>query len=306
MCAGRVSGADQLCVLTIDNDIPTITCPNDITVVMFGTNQSVTWPAPVATDNMGYGTATVACSEVNGTVYATGARQVQCNATDAAGNLASCSFSITTQISDCWPPKCLNDGACDTGTQVGDGSFTCNCTAGWSGSTCEIDTASPEMIQCPDVSVNVTDGSSFVSVSWDNPVFSDNSGNFTMTCNKTSAELYAIGSTAVHCVAEDAAGNSAACLFAVNVQGMRVICDAVAAVFTCGLLAEKCAWTLPEPAYKYQSSCGSGILLDVGDNCTLGCQPGYGSASDIVPKQCQTGAELTPAAIPLCYGKCIV
>jgi hypothetical protein len=94
------------CTFTItvnDTQPPTITCPANITAV---TDQSicaqpgtpicqvVTFTTPIPTDNCP-GT-TVACVPPSGTCFNVGVTTVTCTATDASGNTATCSFTITT------------------------------------------------------------------------------------------------------------------------------------------------------------------------------------------------------------------
>lgn len=85
-----------------DTQPPTITCPANITAV---TNQNVctptgqtpcqtvTFPAPVVSDNCSG--ATVVCTPASGTCFPVGTTTVACTATDGAGNTASCNFAVT-------------------------------------------------------------------------------------------------------------------------------------------------------------------------------------------------------------------
>ena len=100
------ASAGPTCSFTItvnDTQPPAITCPADITAV---TDQSictqpgspvcqvVTFAAPVATDNCPG--VTVVCVPPSGTCFTVGVTTVTCTATDASGNTATCSFTITT------------------------------------------------------------------------------------------------------------------------------------------------------------------------------------------------------------------
>ena len=89
--------------------------PGDLSVV-------VNYPAPTVTDNCA-GTSVV-CTPPSGSVFGLGVTTVSCVATDAVGNTASCSFTVT--VFD----VCLQD---DSGTmmiffntQTGDYRFCCN------------------------------------------------------------------------------------------------------------------------------------------------------------------------------------
>jgi hypothetical protein len=99
-------GNTATCTFTItvnDTQPPTITCPANITAVTDQTVcpapgstvcQVVTFPPPVATDNCPG--VTVACVPPSGTCFNVGVTTVTCTATDASGNTATCSFTITT------------------------------------------------------------------------------------------------------------------------------------------------------------------------------------------------------------------
>src|SRR5262249_59177198 len=52
------------------------------------------FPTPVATDNCGV--QSVVCSPPSGSTFPAGTTTVTCTATDAAGNTAQCTFTVTT------------------------------------------------------------------------------------------------------------------------------------------------------------------------------------------------------------------
>ena len=90
------------CTFTIevvDTQPPTITCPgNQTAVTVQGPCPSagcatVTFPPPVASDNCPG--VTVACVPPSGSCLPIGTTTVTCTATDASGNTATCSFSVT-------------------------------------------------------------------------------------------------------------------------------------------------------------------------------------------------------------------
>jgi HYR domain-containing protein len=88
-------------VTVVDTQPPTITCPANITVVTNqdcaaaggGACQVVTFPPPTATDNCPG--VTTACVPPSGTCLPPGVTTVTCTATDASGNTATCSFTVT-------------------------------------------------------------------------------------------------------------------------------------------------------------------------------------------------------------------
>jgi len=94
------------CVFTItvsDVQPPVITCPTDITQSTDPGQCSavVNYPAPTVTDNCP-GVGAPVCSPPSGSVFPQGTTTVTCNVADAAGNPASCVFTIT--VNDTEPP----------------------------------------------------------------------------------------------------------------------------------------------------------------------------------------------------------
>jgi len=92
------TGTGDTCTFTItvvDTQPPSITCPSNVTVV--GTpgqpGAVVNYPAPTASDNCPG--VTVLCSPASGSTFPVGTTTVTCTATDAAGNTATCSFTVT-------------------------------------------------------------------------------------------------------------------------------------------------------------------------------------------------------------------
>ncbi len=77
--------------LSLDQVLPTITCPDDINS---RATQQVTWLTPMAMDN--YNTPTVECSPVSGFTFPVEQpTPVTCTATDDAGNVGTCMFIVT-------------------------------------------------------------------------------------------------------------------------------------------------------------------------------------------------------------------
>ncbi|HKP12531.1 MAG TPA: HYR domain-containing protein [Blastocatellia bacterium] len=93
------STAGPNCSFTVtvnDTQPPTITCPANVTAVtpvVGGGSTVVTYPPPTASDNCPGVTA--ACVPPSGSVFPVGTSSVTCTATDASGNTATCSFSVT-------------------------------------------------------------------------------------------------------------------------------------------------------------------------------------------------------------------
>lgn len=84
--------------LTVNNQAdttpPTITCPvNVYGVIPYGSGSGpVNYPAPVVSDDRAG--VTFSCSQPSGSNFFRGATTVTCTATDAAGNQASCNFTV--------------------------------------------------------------------------------------------------------------------------------------------------------------------------------------------------------------------
>jgi hypothetical protein len=95
--ATDASGNTATCTQTVtvnDTQPPQITCAPNQTVPQDSVQGAiVTYPSPTATDNCPGVTA--ACSPPSGSVFPLGTTTVTCTATDASGNTASCSFTVT-------------------------------------------------------------------------------------------------------------------------------------------------------------------------------------------------------------------
>lgn len=92
------TGTGDTCSFTVtvqDTQPPSITCPSNVTVV--GTpgdpGAVVTFPPPTASDNCPG--VTVVCSPASGSTFPVGTTTVTCTATDASGNTATCSFTVS-------------------------------------------------------------------------------------------------------------------------------------------------------------------------------------------------------------------
>ena len=84
-----------------DTEAPAISCPSDITVSESSSaaNSATVTYAVTATDDSG--AATVECDPPSGSPFPIGTTEVQCVATDAAGNSSSCSFNVTVNHVGC-------------------------------------------------------------------------------------------------------------------------------------------------------------------------------------------------------------
>lgn len=91
------SGNTSTCTFTItvvDVEPPVITCPANITIVIPGCDGStpVNFPAPVFSDNCPI--VNYVCTHQSGDIFNCGITTVTCTATDNAGNMSTCSFTV--------------------------------------------------------------------------------------------------------------------------------------------------------------------------------------------------------------------
>jgi uncharacterized repeat protein (TIGR01451 family) len=93
---------DGTATTTVDPIPPEITCPTNINQSAdSGQCSAVVSYMVTATDN--FGTPTVVCTPPSGSTFPVGTTTVNCTATDATGNSASCSFTVT--VNDTQPPS---------------------------------------------------------------------------------------------------------------------------------------------------------------------------------------------------------
>jgi hypothetical protein len=108
------SSAGPGCTFTITvNDVqpPTITCPANIVInsTLAGCAAVVNYPSPTVSDNCpGTGAPTLLSGLASGSNFPTGATTVSYRVTDAAGNTATCSFTVTVVAPDVNQPANQN------------------------------------------------------------------------------------------------------------------------------------------------------------------------------------------------------
>jgi hypothetical protein len=102
-CTSSTGPSCSFMVTVNDTEPPAITCPANITVSNDPDQCGavVNYPNATATDNCA-GVGTPLCSPPAGSFFPVGTTTVTCNVSDAAGNPASCSFTIT--VNDTQPP----------------------------------------------------------------------------------------------------------------------------------------------------------------------------------------------------------
>ncbi|XP_041454283.1 mucin-3A-like isoform X39 [Lytechinus variegatus] len=168
---------------TTDNTDPVITgCPDNINVVtdLGASGATVSWTAPSATDNSGQIPSSTS-DRSPGDFFNVGTTQVTYTFTDGSGNNAFCSFFVTVEAT--------------------------------------LDNTDPVISGCPEnILVEIPSGSTGVSVSWNEPTATDNSGVVpTFTSTSSPGDVFGVGTTQVTYTFTDGSGNDAFCTFFVTV-----------------------------------------------------------------------------------------
>ncbi|MBI3649507.1 MAG: HYR domain-containing protein [Acidobacteria bacterium] len=176
-----------------DTTPPTIaSCPDNISAPtdMNQCSAVVVFDSPTATDNCpcaiplrgrplnGGEPCAVVCSPSSGSAFPKGTTTVTCTSTDAAGNSASCNFTVTVMDTQAPQITCTNIPA----------------------STATV---------CPPPASGV--------VTYPAPQVSDNCPGASVVCSPASGSTFPTGTTTVTCTATDASNNTASCSFTLNV-----------------------------------------------------------------------------------------
>ncbi len=311
-CTAEVGSPCEFTVTVNDTTPPQITCPSDQSLSADSNCEAVATYSASATDNCDT-SITPVCMPASGSTFPIGTTTVTCTATDAAGNSAQCSFTVTvTDDSEptlnCPAPITVNNAAGQCSVEVDfaatasdncDTSITPVCTpasgstfsVGTTTVTCEATDAAGNSSQC-NFTVTVTDRDA-PEINCPAPITQGNDKgqcsavvNFTATasdncdpsvtpaCTPPSGSVFPIGATTVNCAATDAAGNTANCSFTVTVH------DVENPAITCpdditvtGTVGQ------PTVVVNYTTpSVGAGT---VSDNCAIAsvvCNPPSGSA----------------------------
>ena len=168
---------DTFTVTVNDTENPSITVPSDITVNNDPGEATavVTYADPGVTDNAPG--ATASCVPASGNAFNLGETVVTCTATDAAGNNAQDTFTVTVN-----------------------------------------DAENPTITAPSDVTVGNDTGMTTAVVTYAAPVVTDNAPGATASCVPASGSTFSLGETVVTCTATDAAGNNAQDTFTVTVN----------------------------------------------------------------------------------------
>lgn len=232
--------------VTITDDPPTITCPDDIEMACVGPVDFVVTATDVCDPNV-----MIECVPPPGSNFPVGTTTVNCTATDDAGNTATCSFTVT--ITDDPPViNCPDDITLEctgpNGTQVdfevtatddcGEVTIECSAEPGLfpcgdflvdcvatdeSGNTSECsftirvtDTTPPD-IQCPE-DIRVEGSDKPVTVDFEVIATDLCDPDAVVSCNPPPGSVFNPGVTTVVCTATDNKGNMSMCDFEVEVQ----------------------------------------------------------------------------------------
>ncbi|XP_071804899.1 uncharacterized protein [Asterias amurensis] len=250
-------------IVVEDLEDPVIaSCPTDLEAFADpGTNVSVSWTPPKATDNSL--SVDVTSNYQPGQEFENGTYIVEYTAVDKSGNMINCSFTIIVYPTDTEPPMITcpvnisvsadpmsnstsvswpqptymdnfrfgslnvtheNGSVFFLGTEVV--VYTAFDTSGNNGScsfsvTVE-DNEAPVVLSCPNGTVSNTDPTlPTANISWIEPEAMDNSGSVTRSSNYSPGYGFPIGRTLVTYVLSDASNNEVECVFNVTVLDME-------------------------------------------------------------------------------------
>jgi uncharacterized repeat protein (TIGR01451 family) len=101
-CSSTAGSNCSFTVTVNDTQAPTLVCPANVTATLplnsTATSMAVSYTAPVATDNCP-GVGAPVCTPASGSTFSVGTTTVNCTVQDAAGNSASCSFTVNVAYS---------------------------------------------------------------------------------------------------------------------------------------------------------------------------------------------------------------
>jgi len=225
------SGNTATCSFTItvqDGEAPSATCPADITVSADanGCDAVVTYAAATYLDNCAGGGIAMTSGLGSGSTFGIGTNTEMYTATDAAGNTATCSFTITVQDGEAPTATCPSDiiastdaGNCDAMVTYSAATYADNCAGGG-------------------IALSAGNGSG---------------GTFSQG---TSTETY---------ISTDAAGNTATCSFTITVQDGEAPSATCPADMTVSTDAGNCDAMVTYSAATYADNCaGGGIAMTSG------------------------------------------
>lgn len=237
-----------------DTEAPVLSLPGDLSVEAISADGAAVSFAATATDNVD-GAVVPVCDPPTGSVFPLGTTAVTCTATDAAGNVASGSFTVSVvdttapvvtvpasvtveatgpdgafvsfsaSASDAVDGTVVAVCAPSSGATYPVGSTTVTCTAAdAAGNSADAsflvtvtDTTPPVLTVPDDVSVVAT-GSAGAVVEYAADAVDVVDGDVAPVCDPSAGSTFAVGQTTVSCTATDTAGNVASASFTVTVD----------------------------------------------------------------------------------------
>jgi len=244
-------------VIVEDNNLPTITCPDDVFAVTDAgaCTGIVNWTVPAANDDCS--AVTLTTTNEPGSEFSKGTTTVVYTATDASGNIATCSFDVTVFDTELPVLNCpgnvtvgTDDSICEAivtwtepvpidncpdytltsnfnpgdtfplGTTTVE-YFVTDCGGNVTSCSFEVtveDDEAPEIICPADVMVSTTPGICTGVATWAiPPPTDDNCDIIIITSTHESGDVFAIGTTTVVYTVTDAGGDASTCSFDVTV-----------------------------------------------------------------------------------------
>ncbi|MCY1017757.1 ELWxxDGT repeat protein [Pyxidicoccus sp. MSG2] len=258
--ATDTSGNSTTCSFNVtvrDTTQPAVTCPASITAEATRSSGGLVSYPPATASDTASPPVTLSYSQDSGTVFPIGETLVTATATDAAGNSATCTFSVTvhdttapvlvcptdviTEAADAsgtvvsYPPATVSDSVTAspelTYSQASGTVFALGTTgvtvtardAAGNTSSCAFsvtvrDTTAPSL-SCPTDLVTEATGAAGAAVPYSPATASDAvTASPALTYSHASGTTFPMGMTSVTVTATDTAGNSATCTFGVTVR----------------------------------------------------------------------------------------
>jgi len=269
------------------NSVPIIgACPTDIIQC---DNHLVSFSTPSATATPA---ASVSCSPVSGSFFATGTTVVTCTATNSCGS-SSCSFNVTinetpvigtcpSDIVQCNNPIVNFSTPSSTGTPaatvtcspasgstfaIGTTQVNCTATNSCNTSTCSFNVTvneAPVISGCPS-DISQCDNP---IATWSTPT-SSGSPAPSVTCSPASGSSFSVGTTSVTCTATNSCGSSS-CSFSVTINtSASITCPSD--IVTCNPVVTFAPTSSGSPAPTVSCTPASGSTFAVGTtqvNCS--------------------------------------
>lgn len=219
-------------ILVVDTENPTITCPSNMSVSNDGGNCSavVTYTAPTGTDNCPSATTALTSGNGSGGTFGVGTSTEVYTVTDASGNTASCSFTIT--VTDSESPTI---------------------------------TSCPS-----NITKSTTAGSCDALVSWGSPNATDNCLLISFNSTHAPGSVFNLGTTTVTYTATDNAFNTATCVFTVTVNDNEAPSFTCPTAVTANNDAGNCSAVVTYTTPTATDNCGSATVTADGGNTGSG------------------------------------